>query len=260
MFEPYNCRVYSYESGQHVTFYSRIISPRSVSPTDVSDVPDIPGCSGDMDIHEHSEEMASHSSRTSCSRSKNTVYRIARSNEWDWFITLTFDRSRTDASDYDIIVDRLHIFLNNLQKRKCSGMKYLIVPELHADKTHYHFHGLLAGVDNLRFSYSGRDDKKSGRCIYNIPEWTWGFTTATRIGDSARASSYITKYITKDVDTHLKNKRRFYYSRTCNIAEEEHYWLDEDSFLQIYADRITYTKSVFIPEAGMNVNYYEISY
>ena len=40
-------------------------------------------------------------------RAKNKIYRIARSNNWDWFITLTFDRTKTDASDYDTVINKL---------------------------------------------------------------------------------------------------------------------------------------------------------
>lgn len=249
----YNCRVYSYESGQHVTFYASAI-------TRGSDALHVHSPRKDVDTTDRTEEAEEHCERVSCAYSKNKVYRIARSNTWEWFITLTFDRTRTDASDYDVIVNRLQIFLEHMRQRKCPDMKYLIVPELHADKEHYHFHGLLANVDGMAFRYSGRNDKKSGRLIYNLPEWTWGFTTATMVGDSAKASSYITKYITKDEDRHLKEKRRFYYSRNCAIAEEQLCVIDEEDFRRLYADRITYAKSVNIPQAHQHINYYELKW
>lgn len=264
----YNCRVYSYETGQHVTFYKRAITQGKEEL--LEDVEDDTGSDTASDytsdrspvdqIEERSAEAEEHSKKSSCSRSKNQVYRIARSNVWDWFVTITFDRTRTDASDYDSVVEKLQNFLENTRQRKCPDMQYLIVPELHADKKHYHFHGLLANADGLRFAYSGLDDRKSGRCIYNILDWAWGFTTATRVGDSSRTSSYITKYITKDVDLHLKDKRRYYYSQNCNIAEKELYLMDEENFLLVYADRIKYTKSVVVPQANQIINYYELDW
>ena len=78
--------------------------------------------------------------------------------------------------------------------------------------------------------------------------------------DTARVSSYITKYITKDIDSHLKEKRRYYYSQNCNIAEEELFLYDEEDFLKVYADRIAYAKTVDIPQANQQINYYELVY
>ena len=96
--------------------------------------------------------------------------------------------------------------------------------------------------------------------IYNITDWSYGFTTATKVLDTGRVSSYITKYITKSVDEHLKEKRRYYYSRNCHIAEEEHFLLDEEDFRKIYADRIVYVKTVDIPQASQQITYYELKY
>lgn len=94
----------------------------------------------------------------------------------------------------------------------------------------------------------------------NITDWSYGFTTATKVLDTGRVSSYITKYITKSVDEHLKEKRRYYYSRNCHIAEEEHFLLDEEDFRKIYADRIVYVKTVDVPQASQQITYYELKY
>ncbi len=252
MEQLYNCRRYQYESGEHITFFGHAITKGKEILTNEN-------LNKTHDISDRTEEATKHCIASANSRAKNKVYRIARSNTWDWFITLTFERTKTDASDYDEIVEKLNTFLYNLKARKCPNLKYLIVAELHADKKNYHFHGLLANCDELRFRYWKTDYKKN-LPIYNIVDWSYGFTTATRVQDSSKVSSYITKYITKDVDFHLKEKRRFYYSRNCNIAEEELFLLDEDDFLKTYADRITYTKTVDVPQAGQQIRYYELKY
>lgn len=250
--EIYNCRRYEYENGSHVTFYKRAIN--CGNETEVNE-----NFKKSHDTSLRTEEQEKHCISVSATHAKNRVYRIARSNKWDWFITLTFDRTKTDASDYDIIVTRLHKFLSNIQQRKCPDMKYLIIPELHADKKHYHFHGLLSDCDGLHFIYSGRNDRKSGLPIYNIKDWGYGFTTATRVQHSGKASSYITKYITKDTDSHLREKRRYYASRNVNIVEEERYLLNEENFLRTYADRITYMKTVNVPQGNQQISYYEVA-
>lgn len=258
----YNCRVYDYPTGQHVTIYRRTII-RS-EDTGVDEYEDLE-VEADMNENftksykneDRTDEAEEHCKKVSLSSTKNRIYNITRSNLWDWFITLTFDRERTDASDYDIIVRRLKIFLNHLQQRQCPNLKYLIVPEFFSDNKHYHFHGLLSGCDGLRFKFGGHYSKV-GQPIYNILNWKWGFTTATRVYDTERVSSYITKYITKETGLFLKEKHRYYASRNINRAKPRYFIVDEEDFLKTYGNSIVYSKSVIIDEAHQLINYYEI--
>ena len=247
----YNCRLYDYPTGQHVTIYKRTITRNDTENTKNQNF------TKSNQNTKRTEEEEKHCKKVSLSATKNRIYNIARSNTWDWFITLTFDRNKTESSDYDMVVYRLKIFLNHLQQRQCPALKYLLVPELHADGEHYHFHGLLSGCDGLRFKYSGHDDKK-GTPIYNILNWSWGFTTATRVYDTQRASSYITKYITKESNQLLKEKNRYYCSRNIDRAQAEYFVVDEEDFLQTYSKDIAYCKSVTIKEAHQQINYYEL--
>lgn len=73
---------------------------------------------------------------TSLSRTKQKLYDLAYSNDWDMFITLTFDDEKLkdkygkSAWDYGTCVKALHSFFTVL-KRKYSNVAYLGVPELH---------------------------------------------------------------------------------------------------------------------------------
>lgn len=249
--ETYNCRLTTYKSGQHVALYSNpIIKSGKINEK----------FKKSYHNEKREKEQETHCKNVSISKTKNTIYNIARSNKWDWFITLTFDRKKTDSSDYDIVVRKLSKYLNNLQQRKCPNLKYLIVPELHADKEHYHFHGLLADCPELNFVFSGHWDKNSNRAIFNIPSWTHGFTTATAVGDSVKASGYITKYITKKSDAFLKNKKRYYTNRNTKRTEPEKLNIDKYEFLEMYGDDITYMKDVTVKEIGQHVTYIEMPY
>lgn len=281
----YNCRVYDYPSGQHVSIYSRDIMKyeteeelallrqrqrkrqAALRRKEINAMLDgeketyeqlelFPeeGGEGKGDGEEKKREQ--HSLRVSVSRTKNTIYNIARSEKWEWFITLTFDRKKTDAKDYDAVTGRLQVFLNNLQKRSCPGLKYLIVPEFHGDGEHYHFHGLLSCCGGLKFRYSGHDTK-DGEPVFNITNWTWGFTTATRVTDTRRASSYVTKYITKESQVSLKGRHRYYCSRNITRVGPEFYTVDEKDFLETYAGEIAYASSA--SALYQNVNYYELN-
>lgn len=244
----YNCRVLSYPLGDHVTVYDRTIS-RGTKNEKLTK-------SHQKENENRSLKQEEHSKQVSLSRTKNTIYNIARSNIWEWFITLTFDRRITDSSSYDEVVEKLQRTLENIRSRKCPDMKYLIVPELHKDGVHYHFHGLLSNVDGLRFKYSGLCKKDMP--IYNILDWSYGFTTATRVTDTQRVSSYITKYITKASEQYLKEKRRYYASRNIEKAEPIYTVVDKEDFQKTYADRITYCKTINIKQALQQVTYYEL--
>lgn len=266
----YNCRVYDYEAGQHVSIYRRTITRKEGSMEDsIKDAGTEAATSEENAANtnfkksyqneERSEEAEEHCKRVSLSATKNRIYNIARSNTWDWFITLTFDRTKVDASDYDAVTAKLQKFLNNLQQRTCPDLKYLIVPEYHADGEHFHFHGVLAGCDGLKFADSGHKTK-DGEPIYNILNWKHGFTTATRVTDTRRVSSYITKYITKESQIYLKEKNHYYCSRNVKRTEADFHIVDEEDFLQVYGDRIAYAKSEKVKVAHQQVNYYELDY
>jgi hypothetical protein len=248
----YNARLLSYPIGNHVTIYNKTFSRGE----NVNNKRNENFNKGYKNLN-RSVLDSKHCLDVSASRAKNTVYQIARANAWDWFITLTFDRSKTDSSDYDVILKRLHIFLNNLKKRSCPDLKYLIVPELHSDGEHYHFHGLISNCDGLKFKLWKVD--KNGNPIFNITNWKWGYTTASRIQDNNKVSSYICKYITKDVDVHLAEKNRYFHSRNCDMPVELLDVTDEESIMEHFGGSIQYVKSVNVSAAHLKCKYFEIS-
>lgn len=249
----YNCRVYDYPAGQHVSIYKKTITRN----TDTENRKKNEHFTKTYENGTRTEEEENHCMKVSLSSTKNRIYNIARSNTWEWFITLTFNREKTDASDYDMVTNRLQNNLDNIRKRYCPNLKYLIVPEFHLDGQNYHFHGLLSDCDGLRFRYS-RLETKDGEPIFNILNWTWGWTTATRVTDTRRVSSYITKYITKESQIFLKEKNRYYCSRNIKRTEAEYHIVDEEDFLKVYGSDISYAKSVTIKEAHQQINYYEL--
>ena len=250
----YNTRCKTYANGQQITIYSKTFS------RDTEEKKKNEKLSKGYKNKERTKEQEDDCKRISIKQTKNRIYDIARSNEWEWFITLTFDRKKKDSSDYDVVVHELKKFLNHLQQRQCPNIKYLIVPELHADGEHYHFHGLLSNCDNLCFTYSGHIDYKSKKPIYNIAKWTLGFTTATQVEDTARVSSYITKYITKECVAVLKNKKRYYASHNIDRPEIDYSIVDKDEFLAMYGKDISYCKTIDVPQASMQISYFEFDY
>lgn len=137
-------------------------------------------------------------------RARARVRRLALSNSFRWFVTLTLDRTKVDRYDPAEVVKKLNSWCNNQVKRR--GLQYILVPERHKDGA-LHFHGFFN--DALEAVPSGHTDK-NGHAIYNLPGWSLGFTAAIETyGDYAGAVAYVCKYIGKQGD---KPAGRWYYS------------------------------------------------
>lgn len=191
--------------------------------------------------------------KRSCRRSKNVIYDLVRCNIWEWFITLTFNPEKVDSYDYEAVVKKLSFWLKNMRKI-CPDMKYVVVPEMHKSGR-WHFHGLFSNVDNLQFVDSGKKDKK-GRVVYNVGTYRLGWTTATRVTDTHKASSYISKYINKDLCNVTKGKKRYWNSKNCEFPEVLDYMVESPEQLKsVVEDKASYVKSV---EGYVGVKYYEV--
>ena len=168
-------------------------------------------------------QRKAHSQRVSVTRSKNKIHDLARSETWEYFVTLTYDSSKTDRYDYNACLNKCRKWLNNQRSRYAQDLAYIFVPEKHKDGA-YHFHGLVANVGNMKFVDSGKvaigknavtrtDRNKSYPTIYNLGGWRFGWSTATKVKDSFKATNYITKYVTKDICADLKGKHRYIASK-----------------------------------------------
>lgn len=243
----YNCQIVKYPHGYQVRLYDMPHELPSV-PDDkltlekLSDLDvlhrwvkydlDDPGHIFEMDqsdIDTMMENMVAQEQRSlfsSMNRTKNKVYYLARSNDWEWFFTLTFNPVLVDSFDYAACTDKLHDWLSNMRK-KCPGMKYLVVPEQHKSGR-WHFHGLFACCDDLGFVDSGKRTS-TGDIIYNVGKYRLGYSTATKVRDPRRVTRYIGKYVTKDLCAVTKGKKRYWCSRNLAQADiEKKYYPPED--------------------------------
>ena len=149
-------------------------------------------------------------------RARAQVRDIARCTPFRWFVTLTLDQNRIDRYDMKAITRHLNRWLDNQVRRK--GLAYVLVPERHKDGA-IHFHGFfndaLEAVDSGTISRPGRKAPQrprsarqraewleaGGHPVYNLPGWSWGFTTAIELyGEYDAAVSYVCKYIGKDME------------------------------------------------------------
>lgn len=152
--------------------------------------------------------------KVSFNRTKNELFKISRQCEWKYFITLTYDETKIDRYDFDTCMAKANKWFHNQRTRYAQDLQYVFVPEQHKDGA-WHIHGLIAQVGNMSFTDSGK--KWGEKPVYNLSGWKNGFSTAVQIGktqeDILRVSTYITKYITKELCYVTKGKRRYYRSQ-----------------------------------------------
>lgn len=249
----YNLKVYNYESGKQVRIYNKPLRYGSKKE------------SSEEILEESTEEKdilkERNSFNNSYNRTKQSIYGIARSNMWHYFLTLTFDPMKIDSTDYDLITKKATKWLDNIRQRTCPEIKYLLVPELHSDGKKWHLHGLLANCEELTITDSGI--VQNGKIVYNLDNWKYGFSTVTKIEDLSKVSSYIVKYITKELCEHGKAKKRYFASRNCilpeQLAEVDLLTVEEmENYLSSISESVVYSKTVENKYSGRITRYLEI--
>lgn len=150
----------------------------------------------------------------SLKRAKDKIQDICLCNQFDYFVTLTFNPQKVDSFNVEDVKKLIKIWLNKGVARR--NYKYIAIPEYHKSGR-IHLHALMSG--DLKLADSGH--RHNGKIIYNIEDWQekFGFCTAIPIdGNINSLSYYITKYITKGND---KIFGRFYWSSKNLVREPE---------------------------------------
>lgn len=203
----------------------------------------------DFDAMEIADRRKAHSRYNSYSRTIQQIYNVSRQCDWKWFITLTFSDEKADRYSYSDTMKKARRWFNNQQQRYAPDLRYLIVGEGHKDGA-WHVHGLMAQCDGVQFVESGVKHK-SGRVSYNIGKWRYGFSYACKVSDVTKISSYITKYITKNLADNTSGLRRYYKSNNIPEVKTAEFLVEgnqKSAFAEMLADSLgveqTYEKEV----------------
>lgn len=162
------------------------------------------------------EKRKQKNARDSYRRTLNKIHDLARCENWNMFYTLTFSSEYVDRQDFGACMKKARKWIDNIKQRKSPDLKYLLIPELHSDGESWHIHGLVCEDDGVAYVDSGLKDD-DGRTIYNVEKYNLGWSTATKIDDTHKISSYVLKYITKDLCERSLGQRRYY--RSNNLQE-----------------------------------------
>lgn len=152
--------------------------------------------------------------RCSLSRTRNKITLLSLSfQKWKYFCTFTFNRTKVDRYSYDECSRAMQSFLHKLTYY-FPNIVYIVVPELHADGA-FHFHGLfndLLPVYRSGSFYSRKINRFVDTFYVNNSFYDYGFTNCSVIRSQSAVCKYISSYITSDLVSVSKNKRRYWYS------------------------------------------------
>lgn len=210
---------------------------QGVSTKEIHDFNVESGWINDLDID--ADDMAKEAVRTSISRSKRIVRELVASNPWDFFVTITLDPRKWDrysGKGLQETISRLSHKWRYMQRngqRPYKGYRYIMVPEPHQDGA-IHLHGVVRYMPEeylKRYTVDDigaarplpqyiKDCISEGKEIWHCSVWDelFGYNTIEPIKDVDRISTYITKYITKDLGT-LPIRHKIWHSRGLQRAK-----------------------------------------
>lgn len=142
-------------------------------------------------------------------RTKMIISDLVQCNEFELFCTFTFDKKKIDRYDIIQVKSAMSKWLENT-KRTNPELKYLIVPEFHKDRQAIHFHALLSGLSESLLIPTNKFH--NNRSIYHLKSYSYGYNSAIKIDNIDKVSSYVKKYITKDLISET-GKKRFWCSQ-----------------------------------------------
>lgn len=246
----YNVKITRYHSSIEYTFYDKPIK-RGKKKEEIKEVEE-------EKKEEEKEKDKLHSEYESIRRTKNMLANIVRANDWHLFLTMTFAPDKVDRFDLNECKKKLTHYFNNMKKRKDSSIYYVAVPEQHKNRA-WHFH-ILVGADDKESLFKTMELELFKNDIYNVNSWKWGFTTATVVSDTRRVSTYIMKYINKDLCT-IEGAKRYYASKNCKRGQDEYMWADDLHLAEIKVSLIeqaSYFKSVSVPQIAQEITYINV--
>jgi hypothetical protein len=115
-------------------------------------------------------------------------------------------------------------------------MRYIAVPERHANGEHFHIHAAISGyvkADLLRrcwqIALGGKGNERKEDALGNI-DLKRGRNANNEVRRAAGIARYLSKYITKGyLEHHHFNKKRYWVSRSVKLPEPRGEWLKSEN-------------------------------
>lgn len=175
------------------------------------------------------------------SRAKSRVREYVLCNPWDYWCTFTINPNLYDRYDLKTYFKDFSKFIRNYN-RYCNDVdciKYLFVAEMHQDSA-WHLHGFIKGIKSKDLYINDY-----GFLTWKQYEKKFGFISMSKIQNLEKASSYMLKYMTKDVEKNVTdlNAHLYYCSKGLKKADvvfrgngiflSKWDWCSEDNYTKI---------------------------
>lgn len=165
-------------------------------------------------------------------RAKARVQELTLCNKWEWFATFTISPKQYDRTNLKKWYKDLTQWFRNYNKKFGIKIRYLLIPELHADGVSWHMHGLLMGLPEGHLTQLKRGDGMSKSQLEKVENgavvYVWvayekkfGYCSVEPIHNKIAVGKYISKSIdlsakkgVTEVNAHL------YYSSKGLIGAE----------------------------------------
>lgn len=150
-------------------------------------------------------------------RARSTVMELILCNDFKYFCTFTVSPDKFDRYNLQSIYKAFSKFIQNYN-RYCNDsdkVSYIIIPEHHKDGA-WHFHGVLNGIKDSDLVVN-----ENGYLDWISYSKKFGYMSISTIKSKEKVSSYIQKYITKDLSNTVQTLggHTFYASKGLKRAE-----------------------------------------
>ncbi len=173
-------------------------------------------------------------------RAKNKLEDTIYSNDWDAFLTITFDNRKANRFDMKLLLKKVQSWFTKVKRNTCPDLKFIILPDISYGKGgsrvtdengNYavHFHCLLANIHNLEIAENlGISFDKKGRRVFSIPELdkNLGFSYLTFINEEIDGlCKYFRKRICLENEYRKEIGKRYYCSQNLKKCRIERGYL-----------------------------------
>lgn len=151
------------------------------------------------------------------SRARAVIHELALCNQWDYFVTLTLSKEKSDRYNMEQFNRRMNTHIKLHNRKYGTSVKYLLIPEQHEDGA-WHMHGLVRGISSHDITIN-----EHGYLDWISYAEKFGYCSMEKVRNHEAVSKYITKYVTKDMRKRIKelNAHLYYSSKGLQRAKIE---------------------------------------
>jgi hypothetical protein len=189
-------------------------------------------------------------------RSKITFQRLVKTNALIFlsFITLTFAKNITSIDEAN---KQLNIWRTRA-KKIFPNLQYICVPEYQKrGAVHYHL------ITNIPINSVLVTRQKGKKKQYDVKYWNSGFSSVFEI-KNINIVTYMSKYMTKDINNRLFGRKKYFYSKGLDIPKETFIDINDERVCKYATEllkdkKMIYHNTYFNKESNDKIDFFEFN-